>query len=81
VELQNETLVKQPFHIPFAVGLLDRDGRDMVLRLDGEAADAPASTTRVLDFTQERQSFTFVDVAHAPMPSLLRGFSAPVIVE
>ncbi|AJC19366.1 aminopeptidase N [Pandoraea pulmonicola] len=87
VELQDETLVKQPFHIPFAVGLLDRDGRDIVLRLAGEAGgangvnDMPAATTRVLDFTQERQSFTFVDVPHNPMPSLLRGFSAPVIVE
>ena len=29
---------KLPFHIPFAVGLLDRDGRDIPLRLDGEAA-------------------------------------------
>ena len=80
VELQDSQLIKQPFHIPFAVGLLDRDGRDMPLHLADDAGDTPAATTRVLDFTQERQSFTFVDVPHAPMPSLLRGFSAPVIV-
>jgi len=68
--------VKEPFHIPVAVGLVGKDGRDLPLRLDGEAA--AKGTTRVLDLKQKRQEFVFEDVAEPPLPSLLRGFSAPV---
>ena len=70
---------KLPFHIPFAVGLLDRDGRDIPLRLDGEAA--PLGMTRVLDVREPAQTFRFAGIATKPIPSLLRGFSAPVHVE
>ena len=70
---------KQPFHIPFAVGLVDQTGRDIPLRLDGEAA--PVGTTRVLDVREARQSFRFAGIEAPPVPSLLRGFSAPVNVE
>ncbi|MCC8395123.1 aminopeptidase N [Paraburkholderia sp. MMS20-SJTR3] len=71
---------KGPLLIPFAIGLIGNDGRDLPLQLDGEA-QAWASTTRVLEFTQTEQTFTFVNVAQEPLPSLLRNFSAPVIVE
>lgn len=67
---------KLPFHIPLALGLLDRSGADIPLRLAGEPA--PAGTSRVLDVTQPEQVFEFADVPHQPVPSLLRGFSAPV---
>ncbi|HVE89006.1 MAG TPA: aminopeptidase N [Burkholderiaceae bacterium] len=74
--------LKEPFHIPFAVGLITGDGRDMPLQLDGEA-DTKAGTpaTMVLDFTQSKQTFRFINVGEQPVPSLLRNFSAPVIVE
>ena len=72
---------KQPFHIPFAVGLIDKQGRDLPLCLRGETASPSPVTTRVLDFTEAEQTFVFEDVADAPLPSLLRNFSAPVIVE
>jgi aminopeptidase N len=68
-----------PLLIPFAIGLIGRDGADMPLRLEGESA--ASGTTRVLEFTQTEESFTFVDVREAPLPSLLRNFSAPVVVE
>ena len=68
---------KKPMHIPFAVGLLDGKGNDMPLTLDGEAP-SDGATTRVLDVTQPKQTFRFVDVAEKPVPSLLRDFSAPV---
>ncbi|WP_233802834.1 aminopeptidase N [Paraburkholderia sp. HP33-1] len=71
---------KGPLLIPFAIGLIGKDGRDLPLQLDGEAK-ASESTTRVLEFTQTEQTFTFVNVAQEPLPSLLRNFSAPVIVE
>ena len=70
---------KEPFHIPFAIGLLDEKGKDIPLQLEGEAS--AASTTRVLEFKQAEQRFTFINVPGAPVPSLLRGFSAPVKIK
>ena len=67
-------------HIPLRVGLLDGAGRDMALRLDGEARQ-DAATTRVLSVRQPTQTFRFTDIGEAPTPSLLRGFSAPVILD
>lgn len=75
---------KLPFHIPVAVGLLDADGKDIALQLDGEqagGADAGSKPTRVLELTEERQTFRFVNVGQKPVPSLLRDFSAPVNLE
>jgi aminopeptidase N len=68
-----------PLLIPFALGLIGRNGADLPLRLEGEPA--AAGTTRVLELTENETRFTFVDVAEPPLPSLLRNFSAPVIVE
>ncbi len=67
---------KQPFHIPLAVGLLDAGGNDLPLCLEGEAATG--DTTRVLHLREAEQSFVFRDVPPGAVPSLLRGFSAPV---
>ena len=67
---------RQPLHLPLAVGLIGPDGSDMPLRLAGEPA--AVGTTRVLELKSVAQRFEFVDVAAAPVPSLLRGFSAPV---
>ncbi|MGH8629787.1 MAG: aminopeptidase N, partial [Burkholderiales bacterium] len=69
---------KASFHIPLAVGLVGADGSDIPLRLDGEPqADG---TARVLSVTQPEQRYVFLDVPEPPVPSLLREFSAPVIV-
>lgn len=68
-----------PLLIPFAIGLIGRNGADLPLRLEGEPA--AAGTTRVLELAENEARFTFVDVAEPPLPSLLRNFSAPVIVE
>ena len=67
---------KRPVHLPLAIGLLDRDGRELPLRLDGE--NAAKGTSRVLELRREVETFTFLDVDEPPVPSLLRGFSAPV---
>ena len=69
---------KRPFHIPLAVGLIDPDGQDIPLRLEGE--EEPAGRTRMLEVREVEQAFRFVDVPRKPVPSLLRGFSAPVKV-
>ncbi len=70
---------KQPFHIPLRMGLLGPDGGELPLRLAGEAAAAGGD--RVLAITESEQTFVFEDVAESPVPSLLRGFSAPVRLE
>ncbi|MBI2959054.1 MAG: aminopeptidase N [Betaproteobacteria bacterium] len=68
-----------PFHIPLAVGLVGPDGEDVPLQLEGEAR--PAGATRVLSLGEESERFTFINVKARPVPSLARGFSAPVIVK
>ncbi|WP_308724649.1 aminopeptidase N [Metapseudomonas otitidis] len=67
---------KLPFVIPVELGLLDAAGNDLPLRLSGEAKAVGGN--RVIAVTEAEQTFTFVDVAEKPLPSLLRGFSAPV---
>ena len=77
---------KLAMHIPVAVGLLDAHGNDLPLQLDD--AEAPdevevhtVPTTRVLELTQATQSFTFTGIEQRPVPSLLRDFSAPVVLD
>ena len=67
---------KLPFVIPVALGLLDANGHELPLRLSDESQ--AVGTSRVLAVTEAEQTFTFVDIAEQPLPSLLRGFSAPV---
>ncbi len=66
-----------PMHIPVRMGLLARDGSDLPLRL----ADGQTPTTRVLHLKQARETFVFEGIHEHPVPSLLRGFSAPVKLE
>jgi aminopeptidase N len=66
---------KQPLTIPVAVGLLAGDGTELDLKLSGRSQTA---RSRVLMLEEPEQSFVFEDVPGPPVPSLLRGFSAPV---
>ena len=61
---------KLPFHIPFAVGLVGPDGRDLL-----------AEGTRVLSVKQPEERFVFENVGAKPVLSPLRNFSAPVTVK
>jgi aminopeptidase N len=67
-----------PFHIPVAMGLVGPDGRDQPLQLAGRPT---LGTDGILSLTADRQEFVFENVAVAPVPSLLRGFSAPVVLD
>ena len=64
---------KTPYLIPVAVGLVGPLGGDMDLG-DGQ-------TTRLLQLTAPQQTFVFDNIGQAPVPSLLRDFSAPVVLE
>jgi aminopeptidase N len=66
---------KEAFFIPVAAGLLNSKGQELPMRFAGESA---ILTSRVLQVTEAEQHFTFVNVPELPVPSLLRGFSAPV---
>ncbi len=69
---------KVPLVIPLRMGLLGSDGAALPLQLAGEAADASVSADRLFLLHEEKESITFVNVDEAPVPSLLREFSAPV---
>ena len=65
---------KKPLHIPFALGLVGQGSNDLPLNDAGE-------TTQVLHLKEAKETFVFNNVVAKPLPSLLRGFSAPVKVE
>ncbi len=67
----------RPYHIPVSIGLVTRDGADLSLRIPG----GPDATQRVLSLTGTEQEFVFEGIDTAPVPSLLRGFSAPVVLD
>ncbi|WP_295643253.1 aminopeptidase N [uncultured Methylibium sp.] len=77
----------QPTVLPVAMGLVAIDGRALPLQLEGEPAPVMDSTTglpardRVLVLDTAREFYTFVNVDAEPVPSLLRGFSAPVVLD
>jgi aminopeptidase N len=71
---------KAPFHIPIGIGLLSRDGAPLTFSSSGEGIKATQTST-VLDLTQVEQRFVLEGVASQPIPSLLRGFSAPVSMD
>jgi aminopeptidase N len=58
---------KLPFVIPIALGLLDPQGREL--------------TSGMHVLTQASETLTFPGYSQEPVPSLLRGFSAPVILD
>jgi aminopeptidase N len=72
---------KEPFHMPLAIGLLDKDGNDIEVDVAGLdcacVVNGESEYTMVLNLTEAKQTFDF-PIAVAPTPSLLRGFSAPV---
>ncbi|MGI9302696.1 MAG: aminopeptidase N, partial [Gammaproteobacteria bacterium] len=67
---------KLPLRIPCATALLGADGKNFPLQLAGE--NEPQGAERVLDVSGAEQEFTFINITEKPVPSLLRGFSAPV---
>ncbi len=72
-----EMQTKAAFLIPFEIALLGSDGQELDLHLMGNE-ETISRKSQVLPFTQTEQSFTFLNLPERPLPSLLRGFSAPV---
>ncbi|MBB83695.1 MAG: aminopeptidase N, partial [Deltaproteobacteria bacterium] len=66
-------------HMPIRIGLLAADGSSLPVVLAGESGGT--ETERVLELTEAEQTFVFAGLSEEPVPSLLRGFSAPVKLE
>ncbi|XP_022736039.1 puromycin-sensitive aminopeptidase isoform X3 [Durio zibethinus] len=80
--------VKEPMYIPVAVGLLDSSGKDMPLSslyhdgtLQSVASNNQPVFSTVLRVTKKEEEFVFSDIFERPIPSLLRGYSAPIRLE
>ncbi len=58
---------KKPQHIPVAIGLIGPNGEDMA--------------NQIVELREGTQTFTFENIGAKPVPSLFRGFSAPVILD
>ena len=60
--------IKDPKVIPIAIGLLNHNGDEV-------------QGTEVFEMTEASQSYSVSGLASRPVPSILRGFSAPVILD
>jgi aminopeptidase N len=65
---------KEPMVVPLAIGLVGRDGRELPLKL----GDGRAIERGVLTLAKPAETFLFADIGEPPVPSLNRGFSAPI---
>ncbi|MEN9776022.1 MAG: hypothetical protein RL322_3092 [Pseudomonadota bacterium] len=77
---------KHPLHIPFAIGLVGPDGTDQALVAADAATHAMMRTsdqpgTVILELREASHQVVFSEVPAGTVPSLARGFSAPVIVD
>jgi len=71
--------LKEPFVIPVQIGLLGANGTALPLQVQGRGGDAIDSHLFVM--SQSSEAITFDNVDEAPVPSILRGFSAPVLLD
>ncbi len=77
--------VKEAFVIPVGLGLLDAEGKDLALTLatqgEGDAGSTSLSDSHLIVLTKPAETFVFTGITAEPVPSILRGFTAPVVLE
>lgn len=72
---------KAPMVIPVLMGLVGRNGSTPVLRCEDDAhADSADATERLLVLSDNEQRWVFTGITTDVVPSLMRGFSAPVML-
>jgi aminopeptidase N len=64
---------KDPMVIPLAIGLVGKNGGDLPLTLDGRPL-----ARAVIELREPNHTFVFTNIAERPIPSINRGFSAPI---
>ncbi len=67
---------KKAMHIPLKLGLVDKQGQDLPLMLEGHGG----LNEPIIELMEATQTFRFTGIAERPALSLNRGFSAPVII-
>ncbi len=72
-----DQLEKLPLHMPITVGLIGADGRDLQFT-DSEPLANQDGFSKVLSLRESEQTFVLEGVKEKPLPSLARGFSAPI---
>ncbi len=68
---------KEAFVVPIALGLLAADGSELVR----PATDTGTQTPSLFVMTEPSHTLVFENLDAEPVPSLLRGFSAPVVLD
>ncbi|NVJ97537.1 MAG: aminopeptidase N [Alphaproteobacteria bacterium] len=68
--------IKLPYHMPIIIGWLDAKGKPIQPTVEGKAIWVADGA--LLELTEATQTFRFKNVPEGSVPSLLRGFSAPV---
>ncbi|MFD1197619.1 aminopeptidase N [Brucella gallinifaecis] len=66
--------IKKPMHIPVAFGLLGSDGKDMQI----SSVEGGNVHDGIIHLHTSSETITFKGIKERPVPSLLRGFSAPI---
>ena len=85
LELEQKTLPtanqpdKKPLHIPLLFGLLDSSGKEMKLSSSDMTVNSDGHS--LLELKKDRQTFTFKHIQEAPVLSLNRQFSSPIILK
>ena len=75
---------KSPFHIPIRFSLLGHDGAPVSLKINnrhGVSDSTVDDKELVLEIKESSNEFVFNQVPANVVPSILRGFSAPVILD
>ena len=70
---------KEPFVIPVGLGLVGSNGAALPLQLQGSSD--PVGNSHLFVMTGTSESITFINVDEEPVPSILRGFTAPVLLD
>ncbi|CAI0476153.1 unnamed protein product, partial [Linum tenue] len=80
--------IKEPMFIPVALGMLNSSGKDLPLTsvfhdgmLQSIASNGEPVYSTVLRVTKKEEEFIFSDITEKPVPSLFRGYSAPIRLE
>jgi len=68
-----------PFVIPVSLGLVGSSGTALPLQLQDQVTNLGCSHLHVM--TQASETITFINVSEEPAPSILRGFTAPVVLD
>ncbi len=69
---------RKPLHIPILIGFLDKNGNEIHIK---NVSEKKISHTILLEISSKTKSWVFENIPERPIPSLLRNFSAPVIID